>query len=195
MNEEENEARIQELEAIIHFRKAMEFALPGYDWANSQHLGNTPERFIRTLKELATPLDFNFTVFDNVEKVDEMVIVGPVDFTSLCAHHLLPFTGHAWVGYLPSGKLAGLSKLARAVKAHSRGLWVQEDLNQFIANYLESKLMPMGVGVVMKAEHTCMTIRGVMSTGSMTTTSAMKGVFLDPERGARQEFLDLIKDM
>lgn len=178
-------------EAAQHFEKALRTLLPDEDWDN-QHLQKTPVRYMKALSELTQPMEFEFTTFKNDDQVDEMVICGPVQFTSLCAHHLLPFSGSAWVAYIPSARLAGLSKLARTIISHSRGLWVQEDLNQFIANFLNAKLSPVGVGVVMKAEHTCMTIRGVKSPGSYTTTSAMLGAFRNPDEDARQEFLDLI---
>jgi GTP cyclohydrolase I len=99
----------------------------------------------------------------------------------------------AHIGYIPQGRLAGLSKLARSVQSHARGLWVQEDLTKKIADFLEEQLDPKGVAVVMSAEHTCMTLRGVKAPGAKTTTSSMTGVFRDMAKGARQEFLELIR--
>lgn len=154
---------------------------------------NTPRRYVEAFREMMGKNDeaWDFTVFES--ECDEMVIVKDVDFVSLCEHHLLPFLGKAHVAYIPQGKIAGLSKIARAVRSQSRGLWTQEHLTLSIANFLEEFLQPLGVGVIMEAEHTCMTIRGVKSLGASTTTSAMKGAFKDTSKGARAEFLSLIK--
>jgi GTP cyclohydrolase I len=125
---------------------------------------------------------------------DQMVVIANIPFVALCEHHILPFTGQCHIGYIPGGRLAGLSKFARAVKFWSRGLWTQEDLTDTIAQYLLDMLDPRGLAVVMSAEHTCMTIRGVQSPGTKTTTSSMKGLYLEnddhPERiaAAREEF-------
>jgi GTP cyclohydrolase I len=125
------------------------------------------------------------------EKYDEMVLVKDIDFASMCEHHLLPFIGKAHVAYLPNGRLAGLSKLARAVEALSKRPQVQERMTEELADLLMEQLDARGVGVVLEATHTCMTIRGVRKPGSVTTTSAMRGVFRDkPE--TRAEFLALI---
>ncbi len=153
----------------------------------------TPLRFIKALIELTdqSEADFEFTTFPSAS--DEIVVVQDIPFVTLCAHHVLPFTGVAHVGYVPNGKIAGLSKLARTVQYYSRGLNVQEGLTGTIADRLEQELDPLGVAVVMKAEHTCMTIRGIKANGSLTTTSVMRGVFEDHDRLARQEFFDLIR--
>lgn len=154
---------------------------------------NTPRRYTDAFQELMGLHDkpWEFTTFES--EVDEMVLLKNHPFVSLCEHHLMPFTGVAHVAYLPQGKIAGLSKLARAVQQCSRGIWTQEHLTMAIANVIEEKLEPVqGVGVVLEAEHTCMSIRGVKSNGSSTTTSAMRGAFRDKPQ-ARQEFLSLIK--
>jgi GTP cyclohydrolase I len=109
----------------------------------------------------------------------------------MCAHHLIPFVGYAHIGYIPDGQIVGLSKFARLVKSYARDLTVQEDLTDVICQRIEQELIPKGTAVVMKAEHMCMTIRGVQSPGTLTTTSKMTGVFLDATKGARQEFLTL----
>lgn len=150
----------------------------------------TAERFLNMLQELTTKPEFEFTTFES--RHDEMVTMGPIAFTSLCAHHVIPFMGTAHVAYIPQGKIAGLSKLARTVQYHMRGLWNQEDLTAAIADTLEERLEPLGVAVIMKAEHLCMTIRGAQSPGTMTTTSVMRGVFADHTRLARQEFLHFV---
>lgn len=158
------------------------------DWEDP-HFQRTPERFYKMLKELTTPEEFDFTVFEST--ADEMVTIGPIEFVSMCAHHIVPFIGQAWVGYVPAGRLVGLSKIARTVKEMSKALTVQEELTNSIGEYLVDKLDPKGVAVVMRAEHLCMTIRGVQSPGTKTTTSKMTGVFADHNRLARSEFFQL----
>lgn len=157
----------------------------------SLDLENTPLRWVKMMKELTTPEEFNFTTFESDH--DEMIVCSPIPLYSLCSHHVIPFIGTAHVAYLPQGRIAGLSKLARTVQHHMRGLWTQEDLCATIHDYLTDRLQPMGVGVVIKAEHLCMTMRGAQSMGTMTTTSKMSGPFLNPEKQARQEFLELIR--
>lgn len=173
-------------------REVLEELVPEADW-DAPHMKKTPERFAKMIHELTTPNDFEFTVFDNDNEVSDMVIQGPIPFHSLCAHHVVPFVGNAWVAYIPEERIVGLSKLARAVKSMSQSLWEQEQLTHAIAEYINDQLEPKGLGVVMQAEHMCMTIRGVQSVGTLTMTSAMRGVFLDPDKGARDEFLRLIE--
>lgn len=162
------------------------------EYDNSEHFVDTPARLVRMLRELTTGEKFHFTTFES--KQDEMIVVSPVPFYSLCAHHIIPFFGTAHVAYIPHGNIAGLSKIARVVRYYSRGLWVQEDLTWTIAEVMEEVLRPIGTAVVMKAEHLCMTMRGVQSPGTKTTTSTMRGVFLDHSKTAKQEFFQLIKD-
>ena len=157
---------------------------------DSEHFEGTPARFVKMLRELTTPEEFVFTVFDS--KHDEMIIESPIPFYSLCAHHVIPFFGAAHVAYIPQGKIAGLSKIARTVVNMAKGLYTQEDLTYNIAEHLVEHLDPVGVAVVMRAEHLCMSMRGARSPGTMTTTSIMRGAFLDPSKQARQEFLALI---
>ena len=167
-----------------------------WDPENNPHQEDTPRRYVSALREILLPGDeFKFTTFPNDKSDTEMVVVGPIDFHSVCAHHVLPFFGHAWVAYIPSERLAGLSKLVRAVKWMSKGLWTQEDLTSEIAMYLEEKLSPVGVAVIMKGEHLCMTIRGVQSPGTLTITSELRGAFLHPRPGAdpRGEFYNAIR--
>ena len=157
----------------------------------SEHLRETPRRIAKAYAELLTPRRFNATTFPNDEGYDELVIIGEIPFQSLCAHHLLPFQGKAHVAYLPGERLVGLSKLARVVERYSRSLQLQERLTTQIADWLEEHLRPFGVGVVLEAEHLCMSLRGVHSAGSNTVTSALRGVVKDDAR-TRQEFLSLI---
>lgn len=125
------------------------------------------------------------------EKYDELVLVKDIGFTSMCEHHLLPFTGKAHIGYLPNGRVVGLSKLARVVDSVSRRPQVQERMTETIANMLTEELEVKGVAVVIEATHSCMTIRGVKKPGSMAVTSAMKGVFRT-NQSSRAEIMNLI---
>lgn len=141
----------------------------------TEHLADTPRRVAASLIELLTPQPFEFTTFPNEEDYDQPVLVRDIPFSSLCEHHLLPFRGVAHVGYLPGKRLVGLSKLARVVEQFARDLQVQERLTKQIADYLDKQLAPRGVSVVIEAEHTCMTMRGVQATGSLTITKAFTG--------------------
>jgi len=125
------------------------------------------------------------------EKYDEVVLVRDISFCSMCEHHLLPFLGKAHIGYLPDGKVVGLSKLARVVESVSRRPQVQERMTEEIANLLVSELDAKGVAVVIEATHTCMTIRGVRKPGSLCVTSAMKGIFRS-NLSSRSEMMQLI---
>jgi GTP cyclohydrolase I len=159
-------------------------------------LKKTPQRVARALREITSgygaDMDkvFNGAFF----KADyrEMVIVKDIAFYSLCEHHMLPFFGKAHVAYIPNGRIVGLSKIPRLVEAFARRLQVQERLTEEIARTLFKHLKPRGVGVVMEAEHLCVSMRGVKNETSFATTSAMLGSFQTDSR-VRQEFLDLIK--
>lgn len=153
----------------------------------SEHLADTPRRVAASLLELLTPRDFAMTTFPNDEGYEELVLVRDIPFHSLCEHHLLPFRGVAHIGYVPGDRLVGLSKLARVVELFSRDLQVQERLTKQIADYLDEHLAPRGVGVVLEAEHLCMTLRGAQAAGSMTTTSAFAGV-LAKDNAMRRQF-------
>jgi GTP cyclohydrolase I len=157
----------------------------------SHHLRETPRRVARAYAELLSPRPFNATTFPNDEGYDELVIVGEIPFQSLCAHHLLPFKGKAHVAYLPGERLVGLSKLARVVELYSRRLQLQERLTTQVADWLDEHLQPRGAGVVLEAEHLCMSLRGVQTAGSNTVTSALRGALKEDAR-TRQEFLSLI---
>jgi GTP cyclohydrolase I len=127
----------------------------------AEHLKQTPRRVAAAYSELLTPDDFELTTFANEERYDQLVLARDIPFRSLCEHHMLPFYGVAHVGYLPAQRIAGLSKLARVVEGFARGLQVQERLTKQIADCLDSHLQPKGVGVVLEAEHLCMSLRGV----------------------------------
>jgi GTP cyclohydrolase IA len=153
----------------------------------------TPTRVARMYAELLEPpAAFQVTTFPNDGAYDELVIVRDIPFSSLCEHHLMPFTGVAHVAYLPGARIVGLSKLARVVELYARRLQVQERMTSQIADWLETHLEPRGAGVVLEAEHLCMTIRGVKTPGARTITSAVRGgVRSDPR--TRAEFLALVR--
>jgi GTP cyclohydrolase I len=173
-----------------------------------QHGQGTPKRFLGMLDELTkckpaslrtgfasddvSHMDtcIKWKAFDAVS--DEMIIVEQIPFVSVCNHHVLPFSGYAHIAYVPSQYMAGLSKFARVVRHFACQLQVQERLTADVSDYLEEKLQPLGLGVVMRAEHMCMTIRGVQSPGTLTTTSAMRGYFAEHDRTAKAEFLQMI---
>jgi GTP cyclohydrolase I len=153
-------------------------------------LERTPARVARAYADLLTPREFAMTTFPNDEAYDELVVVGNIPFTSICEHHLLPFTGTAAVGYLPGERILGLSKLARVVELFARRPQVQERMTKQIADWIDTALEPRGTGVVLTAEHSCMTMRGAQAKGSITTTSAHTGLIRTDQR-TRSEFLAL----
>ena len=153
-------------------------------------LAETPRRVVAAFEELLTPAPFQVTTFANDEGYDELVIARDIPVRSLCAHHLLPFSGVAHVAYLPAARIVGLSKLARSVEMFARGLQVQERLTSQVGTWLDQQLQPKGVGVVIEAEHLCMTMRGVQARGSRTVTSSLHGLVRDDAR-TRAEFLAL----
>ena len=159
-------------------------------------LRETPRRVSQSLRFLTSGYgaDLDHVINDALFTVqyNEMVIVRDVDFYSLCEHHLLPFFGKCHVAYIPDGKVIGLSKLPRIVDAFARRLQVQERLTQQVAETIEAKISPLGVGVVVEATHLCMAMRGVEKQNSVTVTSAMRGVFHGDAR-TRSEFLELIR--
>ena len=154
----------------------------------------TPARVARMYAEMFSglhkdPREYTKKFF--AEKYDEVVLVRDISFSSMCEHHLLPFTGKAHIAYVPNGKVIGLSKLARVVEVHARRPQVQERLTEDVANLLVDELGAKGVAVVMEASHSCMTIRGVMKPGSLCVTSAMKGLFRS-NLSSRAEVMQLI---
>lgn len=160
-----------------------------FDDANREGLQDTPRRYIHFLNEFLSPPQFNFTTFDS-EGMDEMIIEKDIPFHSLCEHHIAPFFGTAHIAYIPNGKIAGISKLARTLETFSRRLQNQERITQQVANYIQEQLNPRGVAVVLKAQHMCVAMRGVRKHGVETITSKMTGVFKD-DLNCRQEFLNL----
>ena len=157
---------------------------------DAEALRETPRRMADAYAELLTPQPFQATTFPNDDGYDELVVARAIPFHSLCMHHLLPFHGVAHIGYLPGERIIGLSKLGRVVELFARDLQIQERMTTQIAAWLEHELRPKGVGVVLEAEHMCMSLRGVQKFGSKTVTSALHGLVRDDAR-TRQEFLAL----
>ncbi len=162
---------------------------------NREGLKKTPSRVAKAWQFLARGYTedintiINHAVFQ--ESYDEMVTVRDIEFFSLCEHHLLPFFGKAHVGYIPDGKIIGLSKIPRIVEMFGRRLQVQERMTQLIAETLNDSLQPKGVAVVLEGRHLCMQMRGVEKKNSFATTSYMTGLFREDAR-TRKEFLDII---
>tara|TARA_Y100001970_G_C14197285_1_gene838863 strand:+ start:110 stop:967 length:858 start_codon:yes stop_codon:yes gene_type:complete len=157
---------------------------------NREGLKNTPKRYLDAFSEFLNPPEFNITTFD-VEKTDEMIVQLDIPFYSFCEHHLLPFFGKGYIAYIPNKKIVGISKLSRTLEKFSRRLQNQERITNQVADYLESELGAKGVGVVLKARHLCMEMRGVEKSDTHTVTSKLLGYFRTDER-TRAEFLNLI---
>jgi GTP cyclohydrolase IA len=157
---------------------------------DAESLSETPGRMADAYAELLTPQPFRATTFRNEDGYGQLIVARAIPFHSLCMHHLLPFHGVAHIGYLPGERIIGLSKLGRVVELFARDLQIQERLTTQIAGWLERELEPKGVGVVLEAEHLCMSLRGVQKLGAKTVTSALHGCVRDDAR-TRQEFLAL----
>lgn len=180
-------------ELASHVRRILE--LLGED-ADREGLVKTPERVAKSLQYLTKGYRedgvkiIQSAMFD--EKYRQMVLVKDIELYSTCEHHMLPFIGKCHVAYIPDGKITGLSKIARVVETFARRLQVQERLTVEIRDCIQEALHPLGVAVVIEANHTCMQVRGVEKSNSITTTSAFSGAFLNSAR-TRNEFLQLIK--
>src|ERR1700748_1291364 len=171
------------------------------EWAGDdpdrEGLLETPARVARSYRELfagyeSDPRDYLAKTFEEVASYDELVILKDIPVVSFCEHHMLPFIGRAHVGYLPSNRVVGISKLARVVRRFARRLQIQEKLAAEGAEAIQDILNPKGVGVVIVSEHSCMTMRGVNTPGTRLTTSSLLGVLRDDPR-TRQEFFDLVR--
>jgi GTP cyclohydrolase I len=154
----------------------------------SEGMRRTPERMAKAYAEMLSPRSFDLTTFPNDEAYDELLVARSLPVESVCEHHMLPFTGVAHVGYIPDSRILGLSKFARVVEMFARRPQTQERLTRQIADWLDARLSPRGVGVVIEATHTCMSVRGVRATGSTTVTSAVEGLLREDAR-TRSEFL------
>ena len=159
---------------------------------DSESLARTPERMAASLGELMSPRPFHLTTFPNDGGYDELIVARGIPLRSLCEHHMLPFVGTAHIGYLPGTRILGLSKLARVLEHFASRPQVQERLTVQVADWLRAQLSPVGVGVVIEAEHLCMTLRGVQAPGTTTITSSLLGVLRDDSR-SRAEFLALTR--
>ncbi len=167
------------------------------DDPDREGLLETPARVARSYRELfagyeTNPREYMERTFEEVGGYDELVVLRDIRVVSFCEHHMLPVLGRAHVGYLPTNRVVGISKLARVVQAYARRLQIQEKLTADIAGAIDGILKPKGVGVVIEAEHSCMTLRGVNTPGSSLTTSHLTGVIRDDAR-TRQEFLRLAR--
>src|SRR3954447_10033060 len=160
---------------------------------DSEDMFETPRRLVHAYAEMLTVPEFDSTTFSNAAGYDELVLVSDIPVRSLCEHHLLPFTGVAHVGYLPADRILGLSKFARTVEFFARRAQTQERLTTQIADHLTERLQPRGVGVVIEAEHTCMSLRGARAEGARTVTAALRGRLRDDPK-TRAEFLSLTRD-
>ena len=188
--------RIRQPERVIDHRAAEESAAGlltalGLD-LDDESLLETPRRMADAYAEMLRVPEFDLTTFPNDEGYDELVLVEDIPVQSLCEHHLLPFVGVAHVGYLPGERILGLSKFARLVDFHARNAQTQERLTKRIADHLQRQLGPYGVGVVIEAEHTCMSLRGARVAGARTITSALFGQLRD-DPASRAEFLSLAR--
>ncbi len=155
-------------------------------------MSETPRRMAQAYAELLQAPAFDFTTFPNTEGYDELVLVENIPVRSVCEHHMLPFVGVAHVGYLPRERILGLSKFARVVDFFGHRAQTQERLTKQVAEHLQGQLAPRGVGVVVEAEHTCMSLRGVRAGGTRTVTSALFGALRD-NAPSRAEFLSLTR--
>lgn len=158
---------------------------------DSDQMLETPRRMAAAYHDMLQARDFDMTTFANEDGYDELVLVKDIPVQSLCEHHMLPFSGVAHVGYLPGERILGLSKFARLVEFYAHQAQTQERLTQQIANHLFGALAPRGVGVVITAEHTCMSLRGARVSGARTVTSALLGR-LREDPSSRAEFLTLV---
>lgn len=187
--------------STVSEEQALEAVRTLITWAgddpNREGLRETPARVVKAYGELFAgyerdPRAYLKRTFEEVGGYDQLVLLRDIPVVSFCEHHMLPFIGKAHVGYLPSTRVVGISKLARVVETFSRRLQIQEKLTSQIAEAIQEVLQPQGVGVVIKSAHSCMTMRGVNTPGSQLTTSALLGTVRDDPR-TRQEFLDFVR--
>ena len=180
-------------EIAVHVKEILKLLGENTD---REGLLKTPERVAKALQYMTQGYSqdgeqiIKSALFD--EEYQQMVLVKDIELYSTCEHHMMPFLGKAHIAYIPNGKITGLSKIARVVNTFARRLQVQERLTVEIRDCIQNSLEPMGVAVVIEAMHTCMKIRGVEKSNSITTTSAFSGVFLKDAR-TRNEFLNLIR--
>ena len=167
------------------------------DDPSREGLLGTPDRVVRSYEEFYSgygedPVALLQRTFEETDGYDEMIVLKDMRFESHCEHHMAPIIGRAWVAYIPNGRVVGISKLARVVEVYAKRLQIQEKMTAQIANAIDTVLQPQGVGVLLKAEHFCMTARGIMKPGTDLVTSRMLGCFRD-NPVTRQEFLSIIE--
>lgn len=188
----EQEQKQKRIDAVMQLLETIP-----HEQVTREGLLDTPKRVAKMYNEIfsgyeSDPVSVLGTTFKQ-ENHQEMVLLRDIPFYSHCEHHMVPFFGTVHIAYIPNGDIVGISKLARLVEVFARRLQVQERLTSQIADTIEQVLNPLGVAVVITAEHLCMTMRGVQKPGSKTTTSAMRGVFRDNANNAREELLLLLK--
>jgi GTP cyclohydrolase I len=189
MNEDEAPSVLSQLTSEELFREFLRSL--GVD-VERDGLANTPARVVRMYREMLRPPEFVATSFENDGEYDSLVTVRDIPFYSLCEHHLLPFFGVAHVGYLPEGRVLGLSKLAWIVEKHARALQVQERMTTQIADDVSAAMNPRAVGVVIDARHLCMEARGVKKVGSTTRTTVLRGDLLT-NKSLKEEFMTALQ--
>jgi GTP cyclohydrolase I len=184
-----DETRVREIAG--HFRRIID--LLGLD-VSDPNLAETPARvaqmFLEMFHGLSEGAEPKVTFFPNDERYQAMVIEKDIPFYSLCSHHFVPFYGHAHIAYIPNDQIVGLSKMPRILEFYARRPQLQERLTEQVAGFLNEKLSPQGVMVVIEARHLCVEMRGVKKPGARTVTSAIRGIFYN--RPVREEFLDLL---
>ena len=191
---DDNPGKVTQAQAEDAVRVLLEWA--GED-PTREGLLDTPKRVAKAYRDWFSgyqmdPREYLARTFEEVAGYDEMIVLRDIEFSSHCEHHMAPIIGHAHVGYLPNGKVVGISKLARVVEAYARRFQVQEKLTAQIAHCIQEVLQPRGVGVVIEASHECMTTRGVHKRGVAMITSQMLGDFREDAR-TRAEFMQLIR--
>ena len=178
-----------EHEAQRDVQQHMARVIQSFDDINREGLQDTPRRYIKFLTEFLSPPEWNCTTFD-AEGYDNMIVQTNIPFYSLCEHHLAPFFGHGHIAYIPNKRIVGLSKLARTLETFSRRFQNQERITNQVCDFLMEELDPLGVAVVLEAEHLCMAMRGVKKPNTKTRTSKLTGVF-EKQAETRAEFLAL----
>lgn len=158
---------------------------------DNESMAKSPRRMAEAYAALFTAREFEMTTFPNDEDYDELVVVRSIPVQSVCEHHFLPFTGVAHLAYIPGDRILGLSKMARVVEMFARRPQTQERLTQQVASWLDAHLSPKGVGVVIEAEHSCMSLRGVQVAGTSTSTSALKGLLRESPQSRAEFFASL----
>ena len=191
LSQSEKDVMIEQLS--VKYKEILE--IMKFDTEGDQQIQDTPHRiskmYVNELFSGCYTAEPKITVFDNDEGIDDMVFLGPISVKSTCSHHIIPFTGNAYIAYIPDKKLVGISKLARVVKWFMRRPQIQEELVKQIADYIIDKLKPKGVAVYMEAQHLCMISRGVEEYDSWMKSAAVRGLFKE-ESSLKQEFMSMI---